>query len=125
MAARLSTSAAVVDQGRTTPHASANSVRQTAMSTTYAVGPGCRSGCATTDLDPTRASAGTMLVMRLNTSLRGHIIGGLIAFVIFVVIWVATGGSVAAGLGYGLLLGVATVAVSFLITRAIVTGKQR
>lgn len=63
--------------------------------------------------------------MRLNTSLRGNLIGGLIAFVIFVVIWVATGGSVVAGLGYGLLLGVATVAVSFLITRAIVAGKQR
>ncbi len=64
-------------------------------------------------------------VMRLNVSLPGNIIGGLIAAVIFFVIDVATGGNVVAAIGLAVILGIVVVAISFVISRTIIASKRK
>ncbi|MGI9185441.1 MAG: hypothetical protein ACR2GZ_10870 [Solirubrobacteraceae bacterium] len=63
--------------------------------------------------------------MRLNVSLPGNIIGGLIAAVIFFVIDVATGGNVVAAIGLAVILGIVVVAISFVISRTIIASRRR
>jgi hypothetical protein len=54
-----------------------------------------------------------------------YIISGLIAAVIFFVIDVVTGGGVVSAIGLSVIIGVVTVAVSFLISRTIIASKHK
>jgi hypothetical protein len=53
------------------------------------------------------------------------IISGLIAALIFFVIDVVTGGGVVSAIGLAVIIGVGTVAVSFVISRSITTNLRR
>lgn len=62
--------------------------------------------------------------MKMNLSVTGNLIAGAIATVIYIVISLATGASAVSAIVGGLLLGVFTVVVSFLITRVIANYKK-
>ena len=53
------------------------------------------------------------------------IISGLIAAVIFFVIDVATGGGVVSAIGLGMIVGIVVLAISFVISRTIVTSLRK
>ncbi len=53
------------------------------------------------------------------------IISGLIAAVIFFVIDVATGGGVASAIGLAVIIGIVVVAISFVISRAMIAKMRK
>jgi hypothetical protein len=57
---------------------------------------------------------------KFNVSLRGNVISGVIAALIWVIITAVTGGSAGLVIVGGVILGVAVFAVSFLISRLII-----
>ena len=62
--------------------------------------------------------------MRLNVSVLGNVTSGCIAGVIYFVIDVATGGSVAPAIGGAVILAIVAFAISFVISRAIIASKR-
>ena len=61
---------------------------------------------------------------RINQTVYANIIAGVSAAIIFLGITLATGGSAARAILGGLLLGVVTFAIAFLITQAVTRAKQ-
>lgn len=63
--------------------------------------------------------------MSINAGLRSNILSGIAAFVIYVVIALATGGVVGLTIGIGVLVGLATFAISYLIRKFLFAGGPR
>ncbi|MDI5970096.1 hypothetical protein POF50_012220 [Streptomyces sp. SL13] len=62
---------------------------------------------------------------RMNTSIKGNVISGLIALAIYVVIALATGDNPGAAIGVGVGLGVVVFLLSFAISRTIRANRAR
>jgi hypothetical protein len=73
----------------------------------------------------TRPRLGNIPVMRLNTHFRSNVIAGVIAFVIYLVIALATGTSFGSALLVAVILGLATFAISYIISSLIVAARRR
>jgi hypothetical protein len=68
---------------------------------------------------------GNIPVMRFNTHFRSNVIAGVIAFVIYLVIALATGASFGSALLVAVILGLATFAISYIISSLIVAARRR